>query len=41
VHYYMSNDIERERIARAGYERAIRDHTWQRRFEDFFNWLNI
>ena len=41
VHYYMRNDIERERIAKAGYERAIRDHTWERRFEDFLNWLNI
>ena len=34
--YYLANDTEREKIRRAGYERARRDHTWRRRFEDLF-----
>jgi len=34
--YYLANDAERERIRRAGHERALRDHTWRRRFEDLF-----
>jgi len=34
--YYLANDTERETIRRAGYERARRDHTWRRRFEDLF-----
>jgi len=39
--YYLHHDSEREAIAHAGYERAVKDHTWQRRFEDFFNALQI
>ncbi len=31
--YYLARPEERERIRRAGYERARRDHTWTRRFE--------
>jgi spore maturation protein CgeB len=34
--YYLANDSEREKIRRAGHERALRDHTWRRRFEDLF-----
>jgi len=34
--YYLAHETERERIRRAGHERARRDHTWQRRFEDLF-----
>ena len=34
--YYLAHDVERERIRRAGYERALRDHTWHRRFETLF-----
>ena len=34
--YYLAHDDERERIRRAGHDRARRDHTWQRRFEDLF-----
>ncbi len=34
--YYLAHDDERERIRRAGHERARRDHTWHRRFETLF-----
>jgi spore maturation protein CgeB len=34
--YYLAHEEERERIRAAGYARALRDHTWQRRFNDVF-----
>jgi spore maturation protein CgeB len=34
--YYLEHDAERERIRVAGHTRALRDHTWQRRFRDVF-----
>ncbi|MGE5179076.1 MAG: glycosyltransferase [Bacteroidota bacterium] len=34
--WYLRHDEERLQIARAGHERARRDHTWTRRFEDLF-----
>jgi hypothetical protein len=37
--YYLRHEDERERIRRAGHERARRDHTWQRRFEGLFDRL--
>lgn len=33
IDYYLSHDAERERIAQAGRERALRDHTWAQRVE--------
>jgi hypothetical protein len=34
--WYLANDSERERVRRAGYERALRDHTWHRRYRTLF-----
>jgi hypothetical protein len=34
--YFLRHEEERARIARAGHERARRDHTWTRRFESLF-----
>jgi len=34
--HYLAHDEERERIRRAGHERARRDHTWTKRFEGLF-----
>ena len=34
--YFLRHEEERARIARAGHERARRDHTWTRRFEGLF-----
>lgn len=34
--YYLAHETEREAIRLAGYERALRDHTWQKRLADAF-----
>lgn len=36
VRYLLQHENERAAIAHAGYERAIREHTWRRRFSDVF-----
>lgn len=39
--YYLEHEEERERIRRAGHERALRDHTWQRRLTGVFHELGL
>ena len=39
IKYYMSNERESLKIATAGYERALKEHTWEKRFEDLFDHL--
>jgi len=39
IRYYLQHDEERERIAKAGYERAIREHTYKARIEEIFKQL--
>ena len=34
--FYLRDEAARERVRRAGFERARRDHTWARRFEALF-----
>ena len=41
IRYYLSHDAEREAIRRAGHERCLRDHTWQRRFEAAFREMGL
>lgn len=41
IKYYISHNEEREAIARAGYERTIREHTYEKRFEDIFRQLGF
>lgn len=41
VQYYLRRDGEREKIRRAGYERCLRDHTWQKRFEVAFKEMGL
>lgn len=37
IKYFLSHDTEREAIARAGYERTIKDHTYEKRFIEIFS----
>lgn len=39
--YYLRHEDERERIRRAGYRRAIAEHTWQKRFAQVFRELGL
>ena len=39
--YYIDHETERERIAAAGRNRALRDHTWRKRFENFLSTLEL
>lgn len=36
IQYYLVHEDEREAIRRAGHQRARRDHTWHKRFQDCF-----
>lgn len=37
IKYYLAHPEERELIRQAGYQRCLRDHTWQKRFEMVFH----
>jgi hypothetical protein len=39
--YYLAHPEQAERVRRAGYHRARRDHTWQHRFRDLFAVLGL
>ncbi len=39
--YYLEHEVEREKIARAGYKRFMKDHTWEKRIEYIFKECNI
>jgi len=39
--FYTTHEDSRNKITTAGYKRARRDHTWQKRFQDFFRHSNI
>lgn len=41
IKYYLEHPKERERIASAGYERTIRDHTYEKRFRDLFKQIGL
>lgn len=36
IRYYLRHENERARIAQAGYERTLREHTYERRFNELF-----
>ncbi|OQY14044.1 MAG: hypothetical protein B6I30_01800 [Desulfobacteraceae bacterium 4572_187] len=37
IQYYLKNEDRRLEIAKNGYVRALKDHTWKKRLEDIFN----
>jgi spore maturation protein CgeB len=39
--YYLLHDDERRRIASAGRVRALREHTWEHRFRDAFEFMGL
>lgn len=39
--YFLSNEDEREDIAKAGLTRSLREHTWEARFEKLFQVLGL
>jgi spore maturation protein CgeB len=41
VRYYLAKPDEAEKVRRAGHARALRDHTYQRRFQQLFEELNL
>lgn len=41
IRYYLSHDDEREAIRRAGHERCLRDHSWQKRLSDSFRTMGL
>lgn len=41
IRYYLAHDTERETVRRAGYERTIRDHTFEKRFEVIFRTIGV
>ena len=40
IKYYLKNGAERERIAKNGYERALKDHTYEKRFLNILNFID-
>jgi len=41
IKYYLNNEKERERIAQNCYENVIKNHTWEKRFNDIFKQIEI
>ncbi|MEK7507468.1 MAG: glycosyltransferase, partial [Patescibacteria group bacterium] len=41
IKYYLAHDAEREGILRAGVERTLREHTYQKRFEKVFEEIGL
>ncbi|HLF19900.1 MAG TPA: glycosyltransferase [Bacteroidota bacterium] len=41
IRYYLDHGQERERIRKAGYERTLRDHTFEQRFRQLFRGMGV
>jgi len=41
IQYYLQNPQEAEKIRRAGYHRALSEHTYQKRFEQLFETIGL
>ena len=41
IQYYVDHEAERKQIAALGYERTIRDHTYEKRFAQIFEAMGL
>ena len=41
VQFYLRNQSAAEKMRAAGHRRALRDHTWKRRFEQLFAKIGV
>jgi spore maturation protein CgeB len=41
VNYYLSHDEEREEVRQAGFQRTLRDHTYEKRFSKIFETMGL
>lgn len=41
IGWFLNNPEEAERIRKSGRERALRDHTWEKRFDEIFRLIGI
>lgn len=41
IRYYLEHEEEREKIAKAGYERTSKDHTFEKRFKDILKTIGL
>jgi spore maturation protein CgeB len=41
IRYYLAHEEERMEIAEAGYQRTLREHTYERRFREIFNKIEV
>jgi len=41
IRYYLEHDEEREKIAMAGYQRTLGEHTYEKRFEQIFKTIGL
>ncbi len=41
IKYYFTHNKEREKIAQAGYQRTLRDHTYEKRFSEIFKVIGL
>ena len=39
--YYLDHEEERKAIAKAGYERTLKEHTYEKRFKEIFKFLGL
>lgn len=41
INFYLTHDIEREKIRIAGFQRVVREHTYEARFKDLFKTMGL
>jgi len=41
IKYYLEHNEERKAVAKAGYERTFRDHTYEKRFNEIFKIIGL